>query len=161
MLELDALSVIDDKVAGVTVKVAVPERLLQTLATLQVAVMVAVPVPAPTVVTSPPLLTAAKEVFEDAQVRSPLKFWVVLSEKVPVAVNCWLVPAATLGIGGVRAIETKTAGVTVTVKLEDTAPQTLGVVQVPLIVAVPVPGVLTLPLLLTVATAVSEELQLI
>jgi hypothetical protein len=160
MLELDALSVIDDKVAGVTVKVAVPERLLQTLATLQLAVMVALPVPAPTVLTSPLLLTVASEVFDDVQVRSLLKFWVVLSEKVPVAVICWLVPAAMLGIGGVRAIEATVAGVTVTVKVDETVPQALGVVQVPLIVALPVPTVRTMPLLLTVATAVLEEVQL-
>jgi len=160
MLELDVLSVIEDNVAGVTVKVALPERLLQTLAILQVAVIVAVPVPAPTVLTSPLLLTVASDVFEEVQVRSLLKFWVVLSEKVPVAVICWLVPAAMLGIGGVRAIEANVAGVTVTVKFEEAVPQTLGVAQVPLIVAVPAPTVLTLPLLLTVATALLEEVQL-
>jgi hypothetical protein len=159
MLKLNALSVIEDKVAGVTVKVALPERLLQTLATLQVAVMVAVPVAAPTVLIRPVLLTVASEVLEEVQVRSLEIFWVVLSERVPVAANCWWVPAAMLGVGGVRAIETTVAGVTVTANVEETVPQTLGVVQVPLIVAVPVPTVLTLPLLETVATAVLEELQ--
>ena len=159
MLELVALSVIEPNVAGVTVNVALPERLLQTLATLQVAVIVAVPVPEPTVLTSPLLLTVASEVFDEVQVRSLLTFWVVLSEKVAVAVICWLVPAAMLGIGGVRAIAASVAGVTVTVKFEETVPQTLGVAQTPLIVAVPAPTVLTLPLLLTVATALLDELQ--
>jgi hypothetical protein len=159
MLELEALSVIDPNVAGVTVKVALLERLLQTLATLQVAVIVAVPVPAPTVLTSPLPLTVASEVFEEVQVRSLLTFWVVLSEKVAVAVICWLVPAAMLGIGGVRTIEDSVAGVTVTVKFEVTLPQTLGDAQTPLIIAVPAPTVLTLPLLLTVATALLDEVH--
>jgi hypothetical protein len=50
----------------------VPAREPQTLTTLQVAVIVAVPVP--TVLTSPLLLTVATAGFEDVQVRSALRF---------------------------------------------------------------------------------------
>jgi hypothetical protein len=39
---------------------------------------------------------------------------VVLSENVPVAVNCWIVPFTMLGLVGVTAMDTSTAGVTVT-----------------------------------------------
>jgi hypothetical protein len=157
MLELAALRAIDTTVAGVTVNVALPERLLQTLATLQVAVIVAVP--ALTALASPPVLTVASNVFDEVHDRSLVRSWVVLSEKIPVAVSCWLVPAAMLGIGGVRAIETNVAGVTVTMKVEEAVAQTLGMAQLPLIVAVPAPTVLTLPPLLTVATVESEELH--
>jgi hypothetical protein len=38
-----------------------------------------------------------------------------LSVNVPVAVNCCVVPSAMLGVGGVIAIDTNVAGVTVKV----------------------------------------------
>ncbi len=77
---------IDTKVAAVTVTVVAPVSEPHTLATLQVAVIVVVPVP--TVLMSPLLLTVAAAGFEEVQVRSALKFCVEVSEKVPVAVNC-------------------------------------------------------------------------
>ncbi len=86
MLGAGGVIAIDTRVAGVTVRVALPERVLQTLATLQVAIMVAVPVPS--VLTSPLLLTVATAGVEEVQVRSALRSCVELSEKVPVAVNC-------------------------------------------------------------------------
>ncbi len=148
---------IDTRVAGVTVRVTLPERLLQTLATLQVAIMVAVPVPS--VLTSPLLLTVATAVLEEVQVRSALRSCVELSEKVPVAVNCCRLPSATLGAGGVSAIDTRLAGVTVTVMLAETEPQALATAQVPVMLAVPGLTALILPLLLTVATEELEEVQ--
>ena len=42
-------------------------------------------------------------------------FWLLPSVKVPVAVNCWVVPSGICGIAGVTAIETSAAGVTVKV----------------------------------------------
>src|SRR5436309_1721552 len=44
--------------------------------------------------------------FGEAQVTWPLRSCVVLSEKVPVAVNCRVSPWATLGLAGVTAIAT-------------------------------------------------------
>jgi hypothetical protein len=38
---------------------------------------------------------------------------VVLSVKVPMAINCWVFPREVLWFVGVTAIDTKTAGVTV------------------------------------------------
>jgi len=78
--------VIDTRVALVTVTVVLPAREPQTLATLQVAVIVALP--APTLLTRPLLLTLATAGLEEVHVRSVLRFWVELSEKVPVAVSC-------------------------------------------------------------------------
>ena len=42
-------------------------------------------------------------------------FWLLPSVKVPVAVNCWVVPSGICGIAGVMATETSAAGVTVKV----------------------------------------------
>jgi hypothetical protein len=157
MLGAGGVSAIDTSVAAVTVTVVVPASEPHTLATLQVAVIVALPVP--TLLTSPLLLTVAAAEFEEIQVRSALRSCVEASEKVPVAVNCWLVPGAMLGVGGVSAIDMRVAGVTVTLKVAEAEPQTLATAQIPLIVAVPVPTALILPLLLTVATDGLEEDQ--
>lgn len=42
-------------------------------------------------------------------------FCVVLSLKVPVATNGWVIPKEIMGIAGVTAIETNVAGVTVAI----------------------------------------------
>ncbi len=39
----------------------------------------------------------------------------MLSVNVPVAINCWVLPRAMLGFGGVTAIDVSTAGVTLSV----------------------------------------------
>lgn len=44
--------------------------------------------------------------FDEAQVTEPVKSCVLLSEKVPVALNCRVSPAATEPLAGVTAIET-------------------------------------------------------
>jgi len=149
---------IDTRVAVVTVKVMLPDLEPHTLATLQVAVIVALP--GPTLLTSPPLLTVATAGFEEVQVRSALRFCVELSEKVPVAVNCRLMPGAMLGVVGVSAIDVRVAPVTVTMVLPVIEPHTLATLQVTVIVALPVPMVRTSPVLLTVATEGFEEVQI-
>ena len=70
-----------------------------------------------------------------------------------------MLPSATLGAGGVIAIDTRVADVTVTVTVPEMEPQTLATLQVTEIVALPVPTVLTSPLLLTVAAEGFEEVQ--
>src|SRR4029077_4993347 len=67
------------------------------------------------VVASPAALIVAIVVSEEAHVTEFVKFCVELSEKVPVAVNCCCVPAATLWFVGVTAIDTSVAAVTVRV----------------------------------------------
>ncbi len=54
----------------------------------------------------------ATEVFEELQVTEVVITWVLPSEYVPVAVNCWVSPAGNVGVG-VTAIETRVAGFTV------------------------------------------------
>ena len=55
-----------------------------------------VAVPAATPVARPLLLTVAADVVDEVQVTCVVIFWVVWSEYVPVAVNCWVTPAAML-----------------------------------------------------------------
>src|ERR1700719_1254331 len=68
-------------------------------------------VPVPTVLAKPALLIVATAVFEELQVTELVRFWVLLSLYVPVAVNCCGTPLATEGFAGVTAIEVKVAAV--------------------------------------------------
>ncbi len=96
-------------------------------------------VPIATLCASPPLLIVAVEGVSEDHVAVPVRFCVVFSVNVPVAVNCWLVPFAIDGAAGVTAIETSAAEVTVSV----VDPLTEPVVAV--IVAVPSPTLLAKP----------------
>ena len=58
----------------------------------------------------------------EAQVTLPVRFAVLASEYVPVALNCWLAPAAIQGLAGVTAMLWRVAAVTVRVVLPLTAP---------------------------------------
>ena len=112
MLAVAGVTAIEDSVtAAVTVRVAV--AVLLPVATVEVAVMVAVPAATP--VAKPLLIIVAADVGSEVQVTCVVIFWVVESEYVPVAVNCWVVPAAMLGVGGVTAMEDRVAAVTVRV----------------------------------------------
>ena len=59
---------------------------------------------------SPAAVIVATEVVADAQVTWLVRFCVELSEKVPVAVNCWVFPLGTLGLAGVTAIDCEDRG---------------------------------------------------
>jgi len=50
---------------------------------------------------------------------------------VPVAVNCWVVPTARLGLAGVTAIDCKVATVTVRVVVPETLPRVAVMIEVP------------------------------
>ena len=115
---LGGVIVIDVNVATVTVTAAVPDT------PAWVAVIVAEPTPVP--VTSPWLpcasLTTALVESEDVQLADCVRSWVDLSEKVPVAVSCWLVPLAIDTDGGVTTIEESVGDVTVAVMDPETVP---------------------------------------
>ena len=117
---------IDANCAGVTVSKVEP------VADPDVALMFAVP--AATLVASPVLPTVAVDVVSDDQVADAVRFCVLPSVKVPVAVNCCVVPSAIEAVWGVTAIETRVAVVTVNTVLPLTDP------DVAVIVAVPVPA---------------------
>lgn len=105
------MTTIEVSTAGVTVTVVVPDT------PAKVALTVALPTPIP--VTRPwlgaVLLTATTDGAEEDQVTNAVRFWVVPSEKFPVATSCWLVLLAIGILGGVIVIEVSTADVTVTV----------------------------------------------
>ena len=150
IVRLAGVRAIEVSTAAVTVTLAVPGT------PARVAVMVALPTPAP--VTRPwlpgALLMAARVGAEETHVASAVRFWVVPSEKSPVAVSCWLVPLAMEELGGVTVIPVSTAAVTVTVVAPITA------FSVAVIVVLPTAAPVTSPLLLTVAMVLVGELQL-
>ncbi len=146
---LDGVTAIDTRVAGVTVSVVDPDMLPD--------VAVTVVEPAATDVARPfepvALLIVATPVLDELQVTVVVRFCVVLSENVPVAVNCWVVPLAMLGLAGVIARDTSVAGFTVSAVDPDILP------DVALIVVVPAATAATKPELLIVAALVLDELQ--
>jgi hypothetical protein len=83
----------------------------------EVAVMVVVP--AATAVARPLLLTVATDGFDELQVTWGVISWLVPSEYVPVAANCWLTPTGMLGLAGVTDMKDKVAEVTVRVVLPE------------------------------------------
>ena len=118
----------------------------------EAAVMVVVP--AVRAVARPLLLTVATAVLDELQVTEIVTSWVVPSENVPVAVNCWVTTRGMVGLAGVTAMEERVAEVTVRVALPETFP------EVAVMVAVPSAMALTRPLPLTkIATDVSDDVQ--
>jgi hypothetical protein len=96
-------------------------------------------------------------VSDEAQVTFVVRSWVVLSEKVPVAANCLVVPAAIEGSVGVTSIDTSVAVVTVSPVVPEMLPRVAVMVTAPDATAVASPSV---PLALeTVAMVSSEEDQ--
>ncbi len=131
---------------AVTVNVAVPVIFpeLAVIVTVPAATPVANPVCCPTV---------AIAVLDEVQLADVVRFFVLPSLYVPVAVNCWVEPAPIEAVPGVTAMELNTAAVTVNVA------DPLIVPDVAVIVAVPCAMLVASPPLLTVATEVADEVQ--
>src|ERR1700733_12704487 len=139
------VTAIDCRVAAVTVRVVEP------LIDDDVAVMVEVPTAA--ALARPPVLIVAMVVVPEVQVTVDVKFCVVPSLNIPVAVNCWVAPLVIEGFAGVTAIDCNVAAVTVsTVDPEIDA-------DVAVIVEVPTPVPLARPAALIVAIEVVPELH--
>ena len=98
---------IDTSVAAVTVSSVV------LLTVPEVAVMLAEPIAI--LCASPAVLIVAVDSVSDDHVAVLVRFCVLPSVNVPVAVNCCVVPKAIDGVAGVTAIDTSVAAVTVTV----------------------------------------------
>src|SRR5690349_10780494 len=105
----------DTRVAAVTVRVVDPLTVPERAPTVVVPTLVPV--------ASPPLEMVATPGDEELHVTVLVRFWVLLSVYVPVAVNCWFVPDEIDGFAGVTAIDTKVAAVTVRVVDPLTAPE--------------------------------------
>ena len=131
MLADTGLMAIETSTAGVTVNAADP------LIAPEAAVMLAVPLPA--LDTSPALLMVAVARVSDDHAAVAVRSIVLPSVNEPVAVNCWVVPSAMEALAGATVIETRAAAVTVSVVEPVMLP------EVALIVAVPVPALVTRP----------------
>jgi len=137
--------VVEAGLAVVMVTDAVP------VVVLRVAVIVADPEATP--VARPEELMVAMEVSEEFQVTDEVMSPVVLSAYVAVALNCCVLPAAKLAVGGVTEIEVTVFEVTV-IPVDPVTP-----LRTALIVAVPVPAPVARPAALIVAIFVSDEDQ--
>jgi hypothetical protein len=137
----------DTSVAADTVSVAPGE-----VTPPELAVIVVVPVA--TAVAIPDESMVAVAVLEEVQVTLVERFCVVWSLNVPVAVNLFVVCGAIRALGGVMAMETSTACVTVSVAAgEMIAP------WVAVIVVVPMAKPVATPEVFIVAVAVFEEVH--
>ena len=153
MLGLGVVTVIDDSVVSVTVRDFVPETVP--------AVALTVAEPAATDVARPldpaALLMVATDPGEELQVTAAVISCVLLSEKVPVAVNWLVLPFAILGVVVVTAIDDSVAAVTVRVIVPETVPAVAVMVVEP--AATDVASPLEPASLLIVATETAEELH--
>lgn len=147
IVEFAGVTAIELTVTFVTVTEAVP------LMAPEVAVTVAVPTLTPV---ATPVLASIETRFcaEDDQVNE-VSNCVLPSSKLPIAVNCSRVPAASSAVPGVTLMDCRWAGTTVNVDESENAP-TVAEIEV-----VPGPTVVTTPELSTVATAGDEEFQVI
>jgi spore maturation protein SpmB len=154
ILGLTGATAMEDKVAGVTVKVVLP-MILPKVPTPkpaeEVAAMVTVPAARP--VARPVLFTVPTDIFDELQVTCVVISWLVPSEYVPMAVNCWLNPTGILGLTGATAMEDKVAGVTVKVVLTMIMP------EVAVMVTVPAARPSTRPWLFSTATNIFDVCQ--
>jgi hypothetical protein len=149
MFAVGGLIWIDTKAAAVTVNAAEP------VIPPTVALILAVPIAA---LFARPVVgfTVAVPGVSEAQLALAVRSWVLSSVKVPVAVNCCVVPKAMLGDRGATAIETSTAALTVKVvpPLIELTVAVIFAVPAPTLVARP--GVVVASLLMLATEGVSE-----
>jgi hypothetical protein len=141
------VTAIDTSTGGVMVSVA-PGEVMPFCA----AVIVVVPVATP--VARPEMLIVAAGVFEEVHVTLFVKFWVVWLLNVPVAAYACVLPAAMDAVNGVTAMDTSTAGVTVSVTPGDVTPACVAV-----IIVVPAASPVATPEALMIAAEVFAELH--
>jgi hypothetical protein len=132
--------------SGVTV------RVVELDTPLNVAVIVVVPVP--TAMASPFASMVATDVLDELHVAEAVISWLAGLVNVPVAVNCWVVPAATLGLAGVTVRDDIVPDVTVRVDTGLVTPAAAAVICV-----VPAARPEAFPFALIVATDVLVECQ--
>jgi hypothetical protein len=112
-------------------------RTVEPVTPLKVAVMLLVPTLA--AVANPPDVMVATLVVTDAHVTWLVRFAVLASLYVPVAVNCCVSPFAMDGFASVTEIDCKVAGVTVSNAEPTTDPEVALMVLVPTATAVAEP----------------------
>src|ERR1039457_1571911 len=148
MEAVSGVTAIAVKAALVTVRAA-PEETPPEVATM-VETPSAIPIASPCV---PFTLIPATEGFTEVHCADAVKFCVLPSVKVPLAVNCTVVPSAADALPGETASERRLGAVTVNVALPLTPENAAAIVVDPgaLLAAIPVPEI--------VAAFVFDELQ--
>jgi hypothetical protein len=136
---------IDCSVAAVTVNTVEP------LIAPDVALIVEVPTPAP--LARPDALIVAVAVVPEVHVTVLVRFWVVPSLNVPVAVNCCVAPLVIDGFAGVTAIDCSVAAVTVSTVEPEIDEDAAAIVEVP------TPAPVANPAVVIVAVVVEAEDQ--
>ena len=126
-------------------------KFVEPLTAPSVAEMVVVPVAR--LPTEPRLFMVAVTGLEEPQRTDSVRSSVLLSLKVPVAVNCFVVPTAMLEFAGVTAIDTNVALFTFSEAVPVTEP------EIALIVADPVPTDVARPEALTVAVPGTDDVH--
>jgi hypothetical protein len=111
-------------------------------------------VPLATALANPEELIVDTALLLELQTTELVRFCVLPSLYVPVAVNCWLVEGVMVELAGVTAIETRTGALTV----KDVAPLTGPDVAV--MVVAPMDAAVAMPPELMLATEVAEEVQI-
>ena len=145
------VTAIDTSVAAVTVRVVEP------LMPADVASILLVP--AATAVANPPATIVATVVVTELQVAVLVKFCVELSENVPVAVNCSVLPFAIEGFAGVTAIDTSVGAVTVRFVDPSTAPEAACIWLAPVATPVANPPAVMVTTLLVCEVQVTEPVK--
>jgi hypothetical protein len=110
--------------------------------------------PMATAVSKPVVLTVAAAVLEEFQIAELVRFCVLLSLKVPVAVSCSVLARTIELLGAVIAIDCNVAAVIVNERVFDVTPPCAALMLVE-----PTPVPVATPVLLMVAAAVFEEVQ--
>lgn len=100
------------------------------------------------------LLTVAIDGDDELHITAFVIFWVLLSENIPVAVNCCIVPTATVGFEGVTAMDTSETVDTVRLVDPEILPEVADITVVPAVPDVAFPFVPAI-----VATDGAEELH--
>jgi hypothetical protein len=139
------VTAMDCNVAAVTVSVVEPAIVDD------VAVIVEVPAAEP--VARPAAVIVAVAAFDELHVAVVVRFWVVPSLNVPVAVNCCVAPLVIEGFAGVTAIDCNVAAVTVS-PVEPAMDEDVAV-----IVDDPTPAPVAKPAAVIVAVAVFDEVH--
>ncbi len=115
-------------------------------------------VPSLSVEAIPVALMVAVAVVAEAQVTEFVKFCVLPSVYVPMAVNCSGIPATTEGNPGVTAIEFSVAAVTVRVVEPETEPEVAEISEVPSFSVEAMPVALMVGGLFTSCTSASKTM---
>ena len=99
--------------------------------------------PAATAVARPAEEIVATDGVSDDQVTELVRFWVLPSLKVPLAVNCWVAFLVTVGFAGVTAMDFNVPAATVKVIEPVTLPDAAVITLLPADLAVTSPPPLT------------------